>query len=279
VLSDPERRKVYNELGEGSLNSDFKEPGELFQEVFGFSSPLDVNAKQPGGLQGALEKVFESALEVTSKPEITRKAPPTERTLSCSLEELYNGCTKKVKISTNQMDSSGRMIPNERILAIEVKPGWRTGMRITFPGIGNSKPDMLPSDVVFLIEEKPHKTYKRHGNDLMMVARVALVDALTGYTAHVDTLDGRVLMVPCVDVLHPGSEVIVQNEGMPMCPFEEKTTHHLSEEESVYLRDACAAEDRKRSKGNLLLHFDIVFPAHLSALQKAAIRHALVELK
>lgn len=151
-------------------------------------------------------------------------------------------------------------------------------MRVTFPGKGNSKAGMLPSDVVFVIEEKPHKVLKRQGNDLLMVARVALVDALTGYTAHVDTLDGRVLMVPCVDVLHPGSEVVVKNEGMPIITPSHKDTpvHHLNKENS-YLQDHACENSKK--KGNLLLHFEIVFPTQLSAQQKAAIRHALTELK
>ncbi|MCO5609831.1 hypothetical protein L7F22_064063 [Adiantum nelumboides] len=279
VLSDPEKRKIYDELGEGGLNAEFREPRALFQDSFGFSSPLDITAKEASSLQGVLEKVFESALEVSSKPEITCKAPTIERTVLCSLEELYNGCTKKVKISTSYTDPSGRMIPTEKLLTIEVKPGWRTGMRVTFPGVGNSKPGMLPSDVAFVIEEKPHKTYERQGNDLIMVARVALVDALTGYTAHVDTLDGRVLMVPCVDVLHPGSEVIVKNEGMPIICFnEDKVTSSLSEIRTCSQKPVLVA-DKKERKGNLLLHFDIVFPDQFSAQQKAAIRHALMELK
>ncbi|KAH7292558.1 hypothetical protein KP509_29G074500 [Ceratopteris richardii] len=279
VLNDPERRKLYEEGG-GSLNTDFRDSRDVFKEVFGFSSPLDIHAAEAGGIQGALEKVFVSALEMTSKPEVTCKAPAVERPLVCSLDELYNGCTRKVKISTNQIDSSGRSIPIEEFLTIEVKPGWRTGMKITFPGKGNNKAGMLPSDVVFVIEEKPHKVFKRRGNDLMMVARVPLVDALTGYTAHVETLDGRILTVPCVDVLHPASEVIVSNEGMPIVfpSNEEKPAHQLNNG-SPCIQNPVNGAERERTKGNLLLHFDIVFPTQLSTQQKTAVRHALLEMK
>lgn len=292
VLSNAQKRRLYDEVGEGELKAGLREADEVFQDVFGFASPLDIRAEQAGGLQSALEKVFRSALEVGCKPEITCKAPPIQRKLLCTLDELYNGSTRKVKISKNQTDSNGRTIPVEEILTIEVKPGWRAGTRVTFPGKGKSKVGMLPSDVVFVVEEKPHGVLKREGDDLVVVVRVALVDALTGYTAQVDTLDGRVLMVPCVEVLRPGCEVVVKNEGMPiMTSCDDNTSTHHHSNGNIYQEDqahACgefAAHSRamlnenKKKKGNLRLHFDIVFPAQLSAQQKAAIRHALTELK
>lgn len=36
-----------------------------------------------------------------------RKAPPIENRLPCSLEELYKGTTKKMKISREILDASG----------------------------------------------------------------------------------------------------------------------------------------------------------------------------
>lgn len=38
---------------------------------------------------------------------VPRKAAPIERTLPCSLEDLYKGTTKKMKISRDVLDSSG----------------------------------------------------------------------------------------------------------------------------------------------------------------------------
>lgn len=41
----------------------------------------------------------------TSNP--ARKAAPIERQLPCSLEDMYKGITKKMKISRDVLDSSG----------------------------------------------------------------------------------------------------------------------------------------------------------------------------
>jgi DnaJ family protein B protein 4 len=44
--------------------------------------------------------------EASSAP-VQRKAPPIERPLACTLEELYKGATKKVKISRDVLDVAG----------------------------------------------------------------------------------------------------------------------------------------------------------------------------
>lgn len=42
-----------------------------------------------------------------SMNQAARKASPIENTLPCSLEELYNGTTKKMKISRQVVDTNG----------------------------------------------------------------------------------------------------------------------------------------------------------------------------
>jgi DnaJ family protein B protein 4 len=44
--------------------------------------------------------------EASSAP-VQRKAPRIERPLACTLEDLYNGTTKKTKISRDVLDADG----------------------------------------------------------------------------------------------------------------------------------------------------------------------------
>lgn len=240
VLGDAERRKRYDDLGEEGLTGDHfqaRDALEVFAAVFGFSSPVCDEQNLAGGLQGALQKVFKSALDVTTVlPDIQIKAPPIELKLQCTLEELYNGSTRRVKISRNETDASGKTIPVEEILTVNVKPGWKAGTRVTFPGKGSrNKAGMAAPDVALVIEEKPHSMLRREGDDLVAVMRVALVDALTGYAAKVGTLDGRVLMVPCVQVVRPGMEVVVEGEGMPVQNLQDDHdgVHELADQDAI----------------------------------------------
>ena len=50
--------------------------------------------------------------------------PPIEHGLACTLEELYTGSTRKLKIARTVTDANGSSRRIEEILQIDVKPGW-----------------------------------------------------------------------------------------------------------------------------------------------------------
>lgn len=59
------------------------------------------------------------------------------RQLACTLEELYSGSVRKMKITRTKFDSQGRAgRSEEEILEINVKPGWKKGTKVTFPEKG-----------------------------------------------------------------------------------------------------------------------------------------------
>ena len=67
-----------------------------------------------------------------------RQEPPIEHNLPCTLEELYRGSTRKMKISRTVVNAAGRPDRVSEILSIDIKPGWKKGTRITFPEKGES---------------------------------------------------------------------------------------------------------------------------------------------
>ncbi|KAJ0244284.1 J domain-containing protein [Hirschfeldia incana] len=274
VLSDPQKRAIYDQYGEEGLNSQAPPSGpggfpgssdsgasfrfngrsadDIFSEFFGFSKPFGGGDPRgtgpPGGFRFA-EDVFSSYRSSTGETSNAppRKSAPIERQLPCSLEDLYKGATKKMKISRDVLDSSWRSTTVEEILTIEIKPGWKKGTKITFPEKGNEQRGIIPSDLVFIVDEKPHAVFKRDGNDLVITQKIPLVEALTGYTAQVTTLDGRTLTVPVNNVISPSYEEVVKGEGMPIPKDPSK-------------------------KGNLRIKFNIKFPSRLTTEQKSGIK-------
>ena len=62
-----------------------------------------------------------------------KQDPPIERELALSLEEVYHGCTKKMKISRRVMNEDGHTSSiRDKILTITVKRGWKPGVRCHF---------------------------------------------------------------------------------------------------------------------------------------------------
>ncbi|CAH8359971.1 unnamed protein product [Eruca vesicaria subsp. sativa] len=270
VLSDPQKRAVYDQYGEEGLKGNVPPPNaasgasyfstgdgpssfgfnprsadDIFAEFFGFSTPFG-GGGGGGGAGGSMHHHHHhhNHHQHHAAP---RKVAPIENKLPCSLEDLYKGTTKKMKISREILDVSGKATQTEEILTIGVKPGWKKGTKITFPEKGNEHPGVIPADLVFIIDEKPHPVFTRDGNDLIVTQKISLADALTGYTVNLTTLDGRTLTIPITNVIHPEYEEVVPKEGMPLQKDQSK-------------------------KGNLRIKFNIKFPARLTTEQKAGFK-------
>ncbi len=172
------------------------------------------------------------------------------RTLPVSLEELYTGCTKKLKVTKKVFDKATKKpSTTEKILTINIKPGWKTGTKIKYANEGDETPDGRSQDIEFVIEEKPHPVYKRDGDNIKMDLQLTVPESLTGFSKTIKTLDGKELMVSNKAVTKPGQEIRFPNRGMPN------------------------QKDPSR-KGDLILKADIRFPATLTDHQKEAIRAA-----
>ena len=79
---------------------------------------------------------------------------------------------------------------------------------------------------------------KREGDNLVMRRSVSLLEALTQTIIYFRHFDDRVIKVLYEDIIRPGATMIIDGEGMPK------------------FNDSI-------SKGNLIIHFEVVFPTHI----------------
>lgn len=174
--------------------------------------------------------------------------------LNLTLEELYQGCTKRRKVTKRIVDAaSNKSMPVEEVLEIKVKAGWKEGTRITFEGKGDELPGQPPQDLVFIIHQLPHTKFHRSGNDLVTRMRIPLHMALAAdKSVNVPTLNpNRTLKVPLKEAVTPGYERVVKGEGMPIS----KTPG---------------------TKGDLLIKFEVQFPKEqLQGADAAALERVL----
>jgi DnaJ-class molecular chaperone len=175
-------------------------------------------------------------------------APAIRSSIQCSLEELATGCTKRIKVTRKR---SG--VDSEKILEIVVKPGWRAGTTVTFENEGDEVAGGAgkPADLQFVIEERAHKLFQRDKNDLVMDVKLALGAALCGTKLEVPALDGRVLSLAIPEVITPGYIKRIKGEGMP-------------------ITGAAGG-----ARGDLVLRFEVTFPASIAEAKKAQLRALL----
>lgn len=109
--------------------------------------------------------------------------PPLVHDLQVSLEEILNGCTKKMKISRKRLNPDGRSARAEdKILEVQIKKGWKEGTKITFPKEGDETPTNIPADIVFVVKDKPHPVFRRDGSDIVYPAKISLRDVSKVHT-------------------------------------------------------------------------------------------------
>ena len=184
--------------------------------------------------------------------------PPIEKYLMVTLEELLTGTTKKLKIIKKVLNQDRVTThPEEKILTIEVKKGWKEGTKITFPEEGDQKPHTVPADIVFTIKDKPHVNFKRdQDNNILYTAPLSLRDALTGHTTAsmvpVPTLDGRTVNIPLNNIIKPGAKRRIKGEGLPL-------------------------PKRLNQRADMMVDFEVVFPTQLSTSNIDLLKNALPE--
>jgi len=166
--------------------------------------------------------------------------PPIEHDLYVSLEDISRGVTKRMKITRRVVANDGTVRKEDKVLAINVKPGWKSGTKITFQREGDQAPNKIPADIVFIIRDKPHPNFKREGSDLKYTCQISLKEALCGSRTEVPLLGGEKMMINLQDeVIKPSTVKRVVGKGLPN------------------------PKDTAR-RGDLIVNFDIVFPERLS---------------
>lgn len=130
----------------------------------------------------------------------------------------------------------------KKVLEAHVDKGMKNMQKITFRGEGNQSTECNePGDVVVMLIQQPHEFFQRSGDNLVIVHKITLTEALCGFSFPVKHLDGRNLELKCPagDVIKKDSVKAVKAEGMPIYrnPFE---------------------------KGNLFIRFEIEYPEKYS---------------
>ena len=215
--------------------------------------------------------------------------------LPCTLEELYLGIEKIIKItrtiysaqkgsSDNDGSDEDMFVEESKILRIQLQPGIEEGTIFNFPGDGdeykvkkstpaniNTNTTMvLAGDLSFKVVQSPHDRFARRKGDaadLIYIARITLLQALTDFTLKIYTLSGKTVYMSCPEVIPPSSP--------SLCRYE-----RIIYGEGIILGAAAtavkAARDyQTRKRGNLIIRFEIDFPKVLTRGTKAQLSQDL----
>mmetsp|Transcript_60867 Transcript_60867/g.170190 ORF Transcript_60867/g.170190 Transcript_60867/m.170190 type:complete len:430 (+) Transcript_60867:16-1305(+) len=133
-----------------------------------------------------------------------------------------------------------KVYKDRKVLEVNIEKGMSHGQKIKFSGEADEIPGTVAGDVIIVIQQKEHDSFKRKGADLVMTVKLSLSEALCGFTRTITHLDGRVIKIESKpgEVIKHDSVKRIAGEGMP-------------QHGNIF------------NKGGMFLHFEVDFPKTL----------------
>jgi DnaJ-class molecular chaperone len=185
VLSDPEKRGKYDQLGANWKNgSEFTPPPQWegnvdFNEMFGGGAHGGFG-KQGGSFSDFFESLFggiPGGASGTGARSRTHAPSDAETELELPLLDMHRGTTQKLTVSFGK---------SQKVIDVRIPPGARDDSRIRIGGGGPNGGDLY---VRLKQQANPQLTVK--GDDTETVVEIAPWEAALGTAIEVPTLDGR----------------------------------------------------------------------------------------
>lgn len=108
---------------------------------------------RPGAGRSASSRFGEGLNDGAGRRHATPEVTVLEKPLPVSLEELYNGTTKKMKIKRKTYDqATGKQSTQDRILEVPIKKGLKAGSKIKFSDVGDQV-EGGTQDLHFVVQE------------------------------------------------------------------------------------------------------------------------------
>ena len=212
VLSDPEKRKKYDQFGDKWQYADqfTGNQGNPFGGASGFrnaggdnSSYQYADMSDMGDL-GELLKGFTGGFGGRGRTSRPRQGRDIDASTEISLEEAYNGTTRLIQ------DSSGHRIE------VKIPAGVKNGQRIKVAGKGEPGMAGGPSgDLYLTVSILEHPVFHLTGNDIHVEVPVPLADAILGGEASVPTPKDKNLALKIPAETQNGKVFRLAGQGMP----------------------------------------------------------------
>ena len=260
VLSDPEKRAVYDQVGhqawaQGARSADDVRPppgwgqdtgaraggagpeGWAFHDEFG-QGRSDFFEELFG--RAARERARRSASQAGRGPAVWR-GEDQHAELEVDLDEAYRGGERNLRLEGMRIDAQGHVVPEVRTLNVKVPAGVAEGqlMRLAgqgHPGAGGG----AAGDLYLKVRIRPDSRHRVSGRDVHMRVAVTPWEAALGGEITVRTPAGRIVVtVPAGSVA--GRKLRIRGKGIPGA-----------------------------RPGDLLLELDIAVPSAVTVEQKAA---------
>jgi curved DNA-binding protein len=220
VLSDPEKRAAYDQLGSGHQPGQEFRPPPDWDAGFEFSgagfSPheaadfSDFFAELFGHMGGPHAGARRAGFRAQGEDHHAK--------VLLDLEDAFSGATRQISLRVPQADARGRVQLATRTLNVKIPVGVRAGQVIRLAGQGAPGMGGAPAgDLLLEIRFKPHPRFRAEGRDLHLTLPLAPWEAALGGVVAVDLPRGST-RVRIPEGAQSGRTLRVRGKGIPGDP-------------------------------------------------------------
>jgi curved DNA-binding protein len=233
VLSDPEKRKKYDQYGKDWKHAEQFEQASRQRGAGGFGSGQSFEENYGSGDFGDFSDFFQSMFGGATGKRQGRTG--------------FKGQDYQAELTLNLRDAAAThqqtLTINNKKVRITIPAGIANDQKIKLRGYGSPGTNGGPAGdliITFKIAEDP--IFKRSGDDLHTTASIDLYTAVLGGETTIDTLDGKLKLKVAAGTQN-GTKVRVRGKGFPVYKQEDK-------------------------KGDLFVTYQVTIPTALSEKEK-----------
>jgi len=207
VLSDPDKRKKYDQYGKDWQHADQFEQQRQQRGQSRYTGGQEYSSDDDSDFSSFFESMFGGS---------GRKSQTKFRGQDFNAELKLN-LTDAVKTNQQTLTVNGKNI------RITIPAGIENGQVIKLKGYGAPGVNGGPAgDLYITFSIAPHPRFKRSGNDLFTTATIDLYTALLGGETTIDTLDGKVKLKVNAET-QSGTKIRLKGKGFPVYKKEGET--------------------------------------------------------
>ena len=200
VLSDPEKRRVYNARGHAGVHGMGFEGYQNMDDIFAHINLDDIFGRGFGGF-GGFGRFDDAFGDVFGQRRTTTpiRGRDLRMNLSIPFAEAVLGTEKEVSVQGKR-------------ITLKIPPGIQDGQTLRIRGHGETHGHGVSGNLLVTVAVQPHPTLTREGADLLTDAKISVTTAALGGSVRVNTLTGDVdLKVPAG--AQPGQQLRLRGRG------------------------------------------------------------------
>lgn len=220
VLSDPEKRAAYDQLGRGYA------PGQDFRPPPDWDAGFEFSGQQYGAHETADFSDFFAELFGRMGGHAQRRGAAGRggrgedhhAKVMLDLEDAFTGATRKIALRVPKMDAQGRVVLETRTLNVKIPKGVHAGQIIRLTGQGApGAAGAAAGDLLLEVQFNPHPRMRAEGRDIYLSLPVAPWEAALGGVISVDLPSGP-LQTRLPEGVQRNRSLRVRGKGLPGNP-------------------------------------------------------------